>query len=130
MNQPVALNLAAANPSQRPEERTPAASAATHPSNPRTPLFIPKQPPPKALKRWDPAQTPEPGTWVRVTTKRETYTGRLIFLEEGRMRLKEGAGFWDITTQDILSLEQPPDPRGKRGKNASREPVEVTLTED
>ena len=137
MKQPVILNLAGAVPAQ-PQDLTPAGTPApqpttdregNHPSGSKTPLFIPKQPPPKAVKRWDPSQTPPPGTWVKVVTKRDSYTGRLVFIEGNRMRLKEGAGYWDITVSEIIGLQQPADPRGKH-KPEPRKAPDVTLVED
>lgn len=74
----------------------------------RPPLFFPKQPPPRVLKRYELENPPEVGTAVIVTVKEgnrtSTYQGRVLFITEGRLRLKEGAGWWDISLRDVLTI--------------------------
>jgi hypothetical protein len=74
----------------------------------RAPMFIPKQPPPRALKRYELENPPPAGEAVIVTAREgnrtATYQGRVVFVKDGRIRLKEGAGWWDIPLRDIVTI--------------------------
>jgi len=131
MHRPIALNLSA-----DAQGKTNAAKAAetdnpgiNHPSNNRRLPLIPKQPPPRPVKKPDLSKLPEPGTWVKVTTRRDTYTGRVTFTENDRMRIKEGAGYWDVRRGEIVTLEFPVDPRTRKRTKTDAD-HEVTLIED
>lgn len=131
MHRPVALNLSGnahvnthtANTAETDNPGT------NHPSNNRKLPLIPKQPPPRPVKKLDLSKLPDVGTWIKVTTRRDTYTGRVVFAENGRLRIKEGAGFWDVQTGEIVTLDFPPDPK-TRASAASSRAAEVTLIED
>ena len=81
-----------------------------HPSNHQRPYLVPKAPPPRAEKRWTSTNLPPLGTWVKVITKRDTFTGRVTIAEPERIRLKEGAGWWEIPMQGVQSITPAPDP--------------------
>ena len=116
---------------------------ANHPSNHPRPYLIPKAPPPKATKpaatkptaekRWSGTDLPPLGTWVKIITKRDTFTGRVVIAEQDRIRLKEGAGYWEIPLQGVQTITSAPDPRDKRratGGVTEPNPVEPVLVED
>ena len=74
----------------------------------RAALLFPKQPPPRVLKRYELDNPPADGTAISVTVKEGnrtvTYQGRVLFITDGRLRLKEGAGWWDIMLRDVLTI--------------------------
>jgi hypothetical protein len=118
---------------QTPKE-TGADITASHPSNHQRPYLIPKAPPPKAEKRWNHTELPPLDTWVKIITKRDTFTGRVTIAEPDRIRLKEGAGYWEIPMHGIQSITPAPDPRDRRRAkqgDAPKEPApEPELIED
>ena len=74
----------------------------------RAPMFIPKQPPPRALKRYELENPPHEGDAVTITVREgnrtATYQGRVVFVNGDRIRLKEGAGWWDIWLRDVVTI--------------------------
>jgi len=88
------------------------------PSARRAPHFVPKFAPPKAVKRYGIDDLPEIGHWVVVTArdgKRTiTYQGRVCAGGDGHLRLREGAGWWTVPLNEIVSITAGNDPAGSR----------------
>jgi hypothetical protein len=76
-------------------------SPAQTPSRASVPFIVPSTPPPS---RPEPVQLPEPGSWVRVVSVDGGYTGKVLLATADRIRLQEGAGFWDLAVADVLSV--------------------------
>jgi hypothetical protein len=72
-----------------------------------TPFLRPNVPPPGPARE---LSLPDDGAWVRIISTDGSFLGRVMFSEPGRIRIKEGAGFWDIATQGILSISDAPEP--------------------
>lgn len=77
----------------------------------KRPLFLtPKSAPPRTATKIDLLAPPEPGTLLIITVSEggtaATYKGRLVFITEKRIRLKEGAGWWDFPLSQVTSLSQ------------------------
>lgn len=56
-----------------------------------------------------PKNVPSKGTWVEVRTRRnETFRGRVRFAsrELGKIRLAEGAGFWDVPLKHVANIKE------------------------
>jgi|LakMenEpi03Aug12_release.lakeMendotaPanAssembly.Ray.scaffolds.fasta_scaffold589719_3 hypothetical protein len=91
---------------------------ANHPDTSGTgrkvPHITPKIAPPKIVRRYDSAELPEIGVWVLVTVadgkRKETLQGRVEIADTRRLRLRQGAGWWEIPLTSVLSIITGDDP--------------------
>jgi hypothetical protein len=85
----------------------------------KSPHIVPKIAPPKVVRRYHADDLPEPGTWVVVTTqdgkRKETLQGRVTIAEAARLRLRHGAGWWEIPMSTVLNIATGDDP-ARRGR--------------
>lgn len=86
----------------------------TIPAGRKTPHITPKIAPPKITRRYSATETPEVGVWVVVTVqdgkRKETLQGRVAVIDTHRIRLKQGAGWWEIPLGTVISITAGDDP--------------------
>jgi hypothetical protein len=84
----------------------------------KAPHITPKIAPPKTVKRYNANDLPENGIWIVVTVqdgkRRETMQGRVVLTDTNRIRLREGAGLWEIPLNTILTISAGDDPAHRR----------------
>jgi len=84
----------------------------------KSPHIVPKIAPPKAVKRYQTGELPETGTWIVVTIhdgkRKETFQGRVAIAEPDRLRLRQGAGWWEIPMRTVHSIAAGEDPARRR----------------
>ncbi len=66
------------------------------------------------IRRYSDKDLPAIGTWVSVTWKKETVTGRVMIAEPERIRIRDGAGFWEIPMREVSKIVASPDPRDRK----------------
>jgi hypothetical protein len=83
------------------------------------PFLVPTLPPPGRIVA---DSLPVEGAWVKIISGEGSFVGRVLFAEPDRIRIKEGAGFWDIATAGILSIQPAEHPsRRSAAEIADRE---------
>jgi len=94
-------------------DTTPADDVATATTR-ATPHIVPKIAPPKATRRYGATELPDVGVWVVVTvqngSRKETFHGRVAIADTSRIRLKHGAGWWEIPIGTIVGITAGDDP--------------------
>lgn len=97
----------------REDERDTAADTGI-PTERKAPHIMPKIAPPKQTRRYSATELPEIGTWVAVNTldgkRKETLHGRVVVITTDRIRLKQGAGWWDIPLGSVTGITAGDDP--------------------
>ena len=80
----------------------------------KAPHITPKIAPPKVVRRYNANDLPENGTWVVVTIqngkRRDTLQGRVVLTDTDRLRLRQGAGWWEIPLNTVLTISAGDDP--------------------
>lgn len=80
----------------------------------KAPHITPKIAPPKITRRYSATELPEIGAWVVATVqdgkRKETLQGRVVVIDTNRIRLKQGAGWWEIPIGTVISISAGDDP--------------------
>lgn len=98
------------------EQDAPAAKTAATISDTarKSPHLTPKIAPPKVLKRYNAGELPDVGAWVVVTVqdgkRKETFQGRVAISDTNRLRLRQGAGWWEIKMNTVINITTGDDP--------------------
>jgi hypothetical protein len=86
----------------------------TTPAERKAPHITPKIAPPKTTRRYSANELPELGAWVAITVqdgkRRETIQGRVAHIDTKRIRLKQGAGWWEVPIGSVISISAGDDP--------------------
>jgi hypothetical protein len=86
----------------------------TIPAGRKAPYITPKIAPPKITRRYSTTETPEVGVWVVVNVqdgkRTETLQGRVAVIDTHRIRLRQGAGWWEIPLGTVISISAGDDP--------------------
>jgi len=89
------------------------------PAGRKTPHITPKIAPPKIIRRYSATEPPEIGAWVAVVVqdgkRKETLHGRVAIVDTTHIRLKQGAGWWEIPIGTVISISAGDDP-AQRGR--------------
>lgn len=114
----IEFDTVASDHSEQAPVAAPAAETNQNEKARKSPHIVPKIAPPKAVKRYQTGELPETGTWIVVTIqdgkRKETLQGRVALAEPGRLRLRQGAGWWEIPMHTVQSIAAGEDPARRR----------------
>lgn len=98
----------------RQEDTRDTDATALIPAGRKAPHITPKIAPPKITRRYSATELPEVGVWVVVTVqdgkRKETLHGRVVLIDTNRIRLKQGAGWWEVPIGTVISISAGDDP--------------------